>query len=90
MENEPLGTAGPIKLAEKFLSKKSAVEPDFFIVMNSDIVCDFPLQEMIKFHKEKKSLITLMVTRIESDFQRFGVVLSDQNSGQIKQFIEKP
>lgn len=56
IENEPLGTGGPIKLAENFLSKY-----DDFFVFNSDIICSFPLIDMMKFHKENKSLLTIMV-----------------------------
>lgn len=46
-EVEPLGTAGPIALASKLLSKST--EP--FFVLNSDIICDFPFKELAKFHK---------------------------------------
>ena len=45
---------------------------------------------MIDYHDEKKSLVTLMVSKIESGFGRFGIVLSDKQTSQIKQFIEKP
>jgi NDP-sugar pyrophosphorylase family protein len=42
-----LGTAGPIKLAEKYLLNRKATDPDFFLVLNSDIVSDFQFKDMI-------------------------------------------
>ncbi|SBS89607.1 mannose-1-phosphate guanyltransferase, putative [Plasmodium malariae] len=56
IEDEPLGTGGPIKLAEKFLNKY-----DDFFVFNSDIICTFPLLEMMNFHKENNSPLTILV-----------------------------
>ncbi|CXI53276.1 mannose-1-phosphate guanyltransferase, putative [Plasmodium berghei] len=83
IENEPLGTGGPIKLAENFLSKY-----DDFFVFNSDIICSFPLIDMMKFHKENKSLLTIMVKDVD-DPRSFGVVITD-NEKKILKFEEKP
>jgi len=46
-ETEPLGTAGPLALARKYLEDDT--EP--FFVLNSDIICDFPFKDMVAFHK---------------------------------------
>ncbi|ETB59622.1 hypothetical protein YYC_03058 [Plasmodium yoelii 17X] len=83
IEDEPLGTGGPIKLAENFLSKY-----DDFFVFNSDIICSFPLLDMMKFHKENKSLLTIMVKDVD-DPRSFGVVITD-NDKKILKFDEKP
>ncbi|SCM10852.1 mannose-1-phosphate guanyltransferase, putative [Plasmodium chabaudi adami] len=83
IEDEPLGTGGPIKLAENFLSKY-----DDFFVFNSDIICSFPLVDMMKFHKENKSLLTIMVKEVD-DPRSFGVVITD-NEKKILKFEEKP
>lgn len=86
IENEPLGTAGPIKLAkEKLLSDPS--QEDFF-VFNSDIICQFPLKKLLEFHKARRAEGTLMVTQV-ADPSRYGVILFDE-TGLIKDFIEKP
>lgn len=42
-----MGTAGAIKIAEKYLVNQNATEKNFFIVLNSDIVCDYPFKELI-------------------------------------------
>ena len=69
VEDEPLGTAGPLKKAQKIINEGATLEFDKlvqsennFIVMNSDIVCEFPLQEMIDFHKHHGKLATIMIS----------------------------
>lgn len=83
-EMEPLGTAGPLALASQILSENN--EP--FIVLNSDIICNFPFKEMVSFHKSHGKEGTICVTRVEEP-SKYGVVLYEE-SGCITNFIEKP
>lgn len=83
-ETEPLGTAGPLALAKDILMKSS--EP--FFVLNSDVICDFPFQELEKFHRSHGKEGTIVVTKVEEP-SKYGVVLYDDN-GCIQSFIEKP
>jgi len=83
LEDEPMGTAGPLKVAEKHLNDG---EP--FFVLNSDVTCDFPFQAMIDFHKKTGAEGTLLVTKV-TDPSKFGVILYD-DAGKISQFVEKP
>jgi len=83
LEDEPMGTAGPLKVAEKHLNDG---EP--FFVLNSDVTCDFPFQAMIDFHKKTGAEGTLLVTKV-TDPSKFGVILYDEG-GKINQFVEKP
>lgn len=57
LETEPLGTAGPLALAQDILAKDD--EP--FFVLNSDIICDFPFEDMINFHKSHGAEGTILV-----------------------------
>ena len=63
--------------------------------MNSDIVCEFPLEKLIKFHFEHGKLATMMVKRVDNP-SRFGVVSAesfnneDQEYKKIVSFVEKP
>lgn len=82
-EDEPLDTAGPIKLAEKYLN-----DGDPFFVLNSDVSCSYPFKEMIAFRKETGADGVLLATPVE-DPSKFGVILYD-NRGKIESFIEKP
>lgn len=46
-EREPLGTAGAIRLAKELLEVDGQ---QHFFVLNSHVVGDFPLKEMVAFH----------------------------------------
>lgn len=82
-ENEPMGTAGPIKLAESMLNDG---EP--FFVLNSDVSCDYPFQAMIEFQKNSGASGVLLATPVE-DPSKFGVIIYD-DAGKIERFVEKP
>ena len=86
LEDEPLGTAGPIRLAKHLICADNPEE--LFFVFNSDIICDFPIKEMIEFHKSHGGEGTLMVTEVE-DPSKYGVIVSQEN-GKIDSFVEKP
>lgn len=79
-EEEPLGTAGPIKRIKDFLSE------DFF-VMNGDLVTDFDINEGIKFHKEKKSNLTIITRSLETPIE-YGVISGKEN--KVFEWVEKP
>lgn len=85
VENEPLGTAGPLALAKSILAKDD--EP--FFVLNSDIICDFPFEEMIAFHRKHGAEGTILVTQVD-DPSKYGVIVTPPNSTQIERFVEKP
>jgi len=82
-EETPFGTAGPLALARQYLSDG---EP--FFVLNSDVICDFPFDALIKFHKAHGKEGTIMVTKVEEP-SKYGVVVM-KTDGQILQFVEKP
>lgn len=83
-ETEPLGTAGPLALAKDILLKS----PEPFFVLNSDVICDFPFQELEKFHRNHGKEGTIVVTKVEEP-SKYGVVIYD-STGCIESFIEKP
>lgn len=60
-ETEPLGTAGPLALARDKLIDESG-EP--FFVLNSDVISEYPLKEMIAFHKSHGGEASIMVTKV--------------------------
>ncbi|KAI8824264.1 nucleotide-diphospho-sugar transferase [Fimicolochytrium jonesii] len=85
IENEPLGTAGPLALAKDVLGKDN--EP--FFVLNSDVICDFPFHEMAAAHKAHGGEGTILVTKVE-DPSKYGVVVNKPDSTAIERFVEKP
>jgi mannose-1-phosphate guanylyltransferase len=55
-ETEPLGTAGPLALARELLD-----DGDPFFVFNSDVICEYRLQEFLDFHKNHGGEGTILV-----------------------------
>lgn len=84
-ETEPMGTAGPLALARDILDDKSG---NPFFVLNSDVICDYPLKDMLEFHTARGAEATLLVTKID-DPSKYGVVVMDEY-GQVQRFVEKP
>jgi mannose-1-phosphate guanylyltransferase len=82
-EKELLGTAGGVKRMAKLAEIKET-----FLVLSSDALTDINLNNIIKFHKEKKSLFTIALARVENVSQ-FGVVIQDKEE-KIIGFQEKP
>jgi mannose-1-phosphate guanylyltransferase / phosphomannomutase len=80
-EDQPLGTAGCVKNIADLLD-------DTFLVISGDSVTDFDLQSAIRFHREKGSKATLVLTRVPNPIE-FGVVIINAE-GQIQRFLEKP
>lgn len=79
----PLGTAGPIKKAERRIGHD---EP--FLVLNGDIFTDMNYKEMLESHVEGKAVATIALHEAE-DPSRYGVAELSPNN-HIKRFIEKP
>ncbi|XP_043933720.1 mannose-1-phosphate guanyltransferase beta [Protopterus annectens] len=84
-EKEPLGTAGPLALARDLLT--DSLEP--FFVLNSDVICEFPFEEMLRFHKQHGKEGTIVVTKVEEP-SKYGVVVYEAETGRIHRFVEKP
>ena len=85
-EDTPMGTAGPLAMPDAYNALTADDAP--FFMFNSDVICDFPLSDMLAFHQGHGGEGTIMVTEVQ-DPSKYGVVLSDP-VGQIQQFIEKP
>ena len=82
IEDSPLGSGGAIKNAAQLLGN----EP--FLVLNGDILTAINLKEMIDFHRQNNSLITISLARVE-DPSHYGVVAMEAN-GRLTRFVEKP
>ncbi len=80
-EETPLGTAGSVLNTREFLD-------DTFVVISGDALTDFDLTEAIRFHKQKKSVATLVLTQVNTPLD-YGVVMID-DTGAVIRFLEKP
>jgi mannose-1-phosphate guanylyltransferase len=63
-EEKILGTAGGIKKLQSFFQDET------FLVVNSDVFADINLNDVLKFHKEKKSKLTLVV-RQDTNMEKY-------------------
>ena len=82
VEEVPLGTAGSVKNAARYLDD----EP--FLVISGDSLTDFDLTSIIASHVQKKAKATLTLTHIDNPLE-YGVIVTDQD-GWITNFLEKP
>ena len=79
----PLGTAGPIKKAQKLLGNTGP-----FLILNGDLFEDANYKEIIEQHKKSQATATIALCRVE-DPTRYGVAeIAEDN--RITRFIEKP
>jgi len=80
-ENEPLGTAGAIRNAAKYIDST-------FLVFNADILSDIDITEMMRLHRERGAQATIAVTRVANP-SAYGVIEHDEK-GFVTAFKEKP
>jgi len=80
-EDQPLGTAGCVKNIEELLD-------DTFLVISGDCITDLDLSAAIRFHRDRQSKATLVLTRVPNPME-FGLVITDKD-GRINRFLEKP
>lgn len=80
-EDEPLGTAGALKLLESRLD-------DTFVVANGDTFADIDIGAEMKEHTSSGAFVTLALTTV-SNPSEFGIVRLDDD-GRISEFKEKP
>jgi NDP-sugar pyrophosphorylase family protein len=78
----PLGTAGPIKKAQKLLGEEA------FLVLNGDLITDINYRSLMRSHSKQEAIATIALHEAE-DPSSYGVAeLEDGN--RIKRFVEKP
>lgn len=81
-EREALGTGGAIKNAEEKIHNT-------FFVGNGDVIFKtLDLNDLLKFHREKKGIGTIVIKKVENA-KRFGLIEFDKNY-KILEFREKP
>jgi mannose-1-phosphate guanylyltransferase len=82
IEEEPLGTAGPVRLA-----LDEGVLEERLLVLNGDVLTDIDLTAELAQHERTGASVTLGLYPVD-DTASYGVVLTD-DEGRVVQFIEK-
>src|SRR5437016_13848673 len=81
VEPQPMGTAGAYKFAEELIREPT-------VVFNGDILTDLDLKTVIRQHKERNAVATIVLTPVE-DASPYGVV-ETEDDGRVRRFLEKP
>lgn len=81
IEDEPLGTIGPLKLIDDL--------PENFLVTNGDILTDMDFAAMFRRHVDSGAIGTVATFQREVNID-FGVLNSEATDGRITSFTEKP
>jgi len=79
-EAKPLGTAGPLRLAEAMLTKT-------FIASNGDELKDIDIAKMYEAHRRNRALATIALAKVE-DPSHYGIARLEGE--RIIEFVEKP
>ena len=89
-EEVALGTAGPLKAAEAMITADGANAAPF-IVVNSDVLCNYPLRDLLHVHMKYQREGTVLTTRHhDPEVSRYGVCVVDEKTGRVRHFVAKP
>ncbi|MCJ1478398.1 Proteasome subunit alpha type-2 [Lambiella insularis] len=87
-EYQALGTAGGLYHFRDAILKGG---PQRFFVLNADVCCSFPLNEMLKIFDEKDAEAVILGTRVSNEAAtNFGCIVSDAHTKRVLHYVEKP
>lgn len=87
-EYQALGTAGGLYHFRDAILKG---RPERFFVMNADVCCSFPLNDMLKLYDSKDAEAVILGTRIDpTAATNFGCIVSDPPTKRVLHYVEKP
>ena len=87
-EYQALGTAGGLYHFRDAILKG---RPERIFVLNSDVCCSFPLNEMAELFNNKDAEAVILGTRVAEDAAtNFGCIVSDAHTRRVLHYVEKP
>ncbi|KAK5946770.1 hypothetical protein PMZ80_000913 [Knufia obscura] len=87
-EYQALGTAGGLYHFRDAILKG---KPQRFFVLNADVCCSFPLNDMLKLFDDKDAEAVILGTRLSNDAAtNFGCIVSDGHTKRVLHYVEKP
>ena len=81
VEASPLGTAGAYRNAAAYIRETT-------VVFNGDVLTDIDLNEVIRFHREREAVATIVLTPVPNP-TAYGLVETGKD-GKVRRFLEKP
>lgn len=87
-EYQALGTAGGLYHFRDAIMKGN---PDRIFVLNVDVCCSFPLEQMLKLSEEKNAEAVILGTRVQEDAAtNFGCIVTDAHTKRVLHYVERP
>ncbi|XP_067018748.1 mannose-1-phosphate guanyltransferase alpha-A-like [Acropora muricata] len=87
-EFQPLGTAGGLY---HFRDQISMGDPDSFVVLNADMMGDYPLREFVEFHMQHIGEHSVLATEANKrQSHKFGCLVEDPSNHKVLHYVEKP
>ncbi|KAF2749834.1 nucleotide-diphospho-sugar transferase [Sporormia fimetaria CBS 119925] len=87
-EYQALGTAGGLYHFRDVILKG---KPERFFVLNADVCCSFPLNDMLKLYDDKDAEAVMLGTRVANESAtNFGCIVSDAHTKRVLHYVEKP
>ncbi len=81
VEASPLGTAGAYRNAAGLIRETT-------VVFNGDVLTDIDLSDVIKYHRERNAVATIVLTPVANP-TAYGLV-ETREDGRVQRFLEKP
>lgn len=81
VEASPLGTAGAYRNAASLISETT-------VVFNGDVLTDIDLNDVIRFHRERQAVATIVLAPVPNP-TAYGLVETEKD-GRVRRFLEKP
>jgi len=82
------GTAGCLLRFQKEILEGS---PDQIFVMNGDISCSFPLEQMLDLHKMHGGTCTILAKKVpKENSKQYGCIVVDTTTSEVLHYSEKP
>jgi len=78
-----LGTCGAVAAAMRTWKGDEST-----LVISGDVLTDIDIKKALAFHKKKKAVATIVLTRVENPLP-FGIVITNK-AGRVVRFLEKP
>jgi mannose-1-phosphate guanylyltransferase len=83
-----LGTAGGLYHFRDAILKG---RPERFFVLNADVCCSFPLNDMLDLFESRDAEAVILGTRVgEEAASNFGCIVSDAHTRRVLHYVEKP
>lgn len=87
-EHEPSGTGGSLA---QFSDQIVGHDTKYIIIIHADICSNFPLLDMLRFHREQGKNCTMAAIRVEEEKSlQFGCLVENPKNHELVHYVERP